>query len=64
MDKFFTTKDAAKYLGVSQSRIRQFIIEDRLESIKYGRDHLIQETELERFSKDGKKRRGRPKKFK
>jgi site-specific DNA-methyltransferase (cytosine-N4-specific) len=62
MSKYFTTEEAAKYLGVSSSRIRQFIIGERLESVKYGRDHLIQEVELERFAKNGKKKRGRPKK--
>lgn len=62
MEKYFTTEEAARYLGVSSSRIRQFIIEERLESVKYGRDHLIQEADLERFAKDGKKKTGRPKK--
>lgn len=37
-------------------------MEDRLDSEKYGRDHLIQKTELEDFAKNGKKKRGRPKK--
>jgi site-specific DNA-methyltransferase (cytosine-N4-specific) len=62
MEKYFTTEEAAKYLGVTSSRIRQFIIGERLESEKYGRDHLIREAELERFAKNGKKKRGRPKK--
>ena len=62
MGKLDTTEDAAKYLGVTPSRVRQFIMEDRLDSEKYGRDHLIQKTELEDFAKNGKKKRGRPKK--
>jgi site-specific DNA-methyltransferase (adenine-specific) len=62
MSKLFTTEDAAKYLGVTPSRVRQFIMEERLASEKYGRDHLIQQDTLERFAKNGKKRRGRPKK--
>jgi len=62
MGKLFTTEDAAKYLGVTPSRVRQLIMEDRLESEKYGRDHLIQKIALENFAKNGKKKRGRPKK--
>jgi site-specific DNA-methyltransferase (adenine-specific) len=62
MSKYFTTVDAAKYLGVTPSRIRQFIAERRLESEKFGRDHMIRETILVDFAKYGKKKRGRPKK--
>ncbi len=62
MSKYFTTEDAAKYLGVTPSRVRQFIAEERLESEKYGRDHMIKESELASFAKYGKKKRGRPKK--
>ncbi|KMP11117.1 hypothetical protein UZ36_05560 [Candidatus Nitromaritima sp. SCGC AAA799-C22] len=60
MGEYFTTEDAAKYLGVTPSRVRQFIIENRLKSKKYGRDHLIDKTDLEKFAKLGKKKRGRP----
>lgn len=62
MGKLYTTEDAAKYLGVTPSRVRQFIMEERLDSEKYGRDHLIQEATLENFARNGKKKRGRPKK--
>lgn len=62
MSKLLTTEDAAKYLGVSPSRVRQLIMEHRLRSEKFGRDHLIQDKELQRFARDGKKPRGRPKK--
>lgn len=61
MGKYFTTEDAGKYLGVTPSRIRQFILENRIKSEKIGRDHLIKESELESFVKKGKKKRGRPK---
>lgn len=61
MGKLYTTDDAAKYLGVTASRVRQFIMESRLDSEKYGRDHLIQESVLEEFAKNGKMKRGRPK---
>ena len=61
MSKLFTTEGAAKYLGVTASRIRQFIAEDRLASEKYGRDHLILDSDLMKFATSGKKKRGRPK---
>ena len=62
MKKYFTTGDAAKYLGVTPSRVRQYIVEERLESEKYGRDHMIEESTLAEFARHGKKKRGRPKK--
>jgi site-specific DNA-methyltransferase (cytosine-N4-specific) len=63
MSKYFTTEEAAKFLGVTPSRVRQFIAEERLGSEKYGRDHLIREGDLAEFAKSGKKKRGRPKKM-
>ena len=60
MEKLFTTVDAARFLGVTASRIRQIILAKRIKSKKYGRDHLIRESALEYFSKNGKKGRGRP----
>ena len=62
MKKYFTTSDAAQYLGVTPSRVRQYIVEERLESEKYGRDHMIEENTLAEFARHGKKKRGRPKK--
>ncbi|OIO61023.1 helix-turn-helix domain-containing protein [Candidatus Aquicultor secundus] len=62
MNEFFTTEDAAKYLNVTPSRIRQLIAEKRLPSEKFGRDHMILESDLAEFAKIGKKKTGRPKK--
>ncbi len=59
-----TTKEAAKILGVSSVRVRQWIGEDRLKAGKFGRDHLIDAAEIERFKKNGRRsgpRGGRPK---
>jgi len=64
MSEWFTTEGAAKYLGVTASRVRQLIIESRLKSVKYGRDHLIEGSELKVFAERGKKKRGRPEKAK
>ena len=61
MEKYLTTEDAANYLGVTASRIRQLIIEHRLKSEKHGRDHLILESDVKNFAEHGKKKRGRPK---
>ena len=60
MGKFLTTQEAAKMLGVSASRIRQLISENRIKSKKIGRDHLIKEEEVRYFAKRGRKKRGRP----
>jgi excisionase family DNA binding protein len=64
MAKLFTTEDASKYLGVSASRVRQFILENRLKSVKVGRDHLIEDSALRTFAEQGQKKRGRPEKKK
>lgn len=62
MSEYFTTEEAAEYLGVTSSRVRQLISEDRIKSEKLGRDHLIQEEEVKYFAKKGRKKRGRPSK--
>ena len=62
MSKLFTTEEAAKYLGVSSARVRQYIQENRLESQKMGRDHIIEGAVLEKFAEYGRKKTGRPKK--
>lgn len=59
MSKYFTTEDAAEYLGVTPSRVRQYIAEARLASSKRGRDHIIKEEDLVYFAKNGRKKRGR-----
>jgi site-specific DNA-methyltransferase (adenine-specific) len=63
MNRFMTTDDAAKYVGVIPSHVQQLILENRLKSEKVGRDHLIEESELKNYSKHGKKKRGRPTKY-
>ena len=60
MSKYFTTEEAATYLGVTASRVRQYIAEERLRSEKYGRDHMIKESDLAGFAMTAKKKRGRP----
>ncbi len=60
MGRFYTTERAAEYLGVTPSRVRQLIMEGRLKSEKYGRDHLIQEVDLQAYTAKEKKKLGRP----
>ena len=62
MRKLFTTETAATYLGVTPARVRQLILEERLESEKYGRDHLIPEEALRSYEITGKRKAGRPRK--
>jgi site-specific DNA-methyltransferase (adenine-specific) len=60
MPKLHTTESAAAYLKVTAARVRQLIIEKRIKSEKYGRDHLIHESELKQYATNGKKKAGRP----
>ena len=46
--KYLTTREAAKLLGISQSRVVQFCREDRL-GRKIGRNWAITRAQLERF---------------
>lgn len=60
-NKLISTNEAAKILGVSASRIRQLIIDGRLEATKIGRDQLLDEEKVVNFSSKPRKRTGRPK---
>jgi len=42
-----STKEAAKILGVSASRMRQIVAEKRLPVTRIGRDNLIDKKDLE-----------------
>lgn len=56
-----TTKEAAEYLGVSQSRVRQLIMDGVLTSVKRGRDNWIERAQVERHKVE-RSPRGRPRK--
>jgi hypothetical protein len=47
-------------LGVSQSRVRQFILAKRLKAKKLGRDLVVERKEAERFKREGRLPEGRP----
>ena len=61
-ETLLTTTQAAEFLGVTSSRIRQLILDERLPATKVGRDQLIKEVDLVRFSELPRKRTGRPQK--
>lgn len=60
MGNVFTTGAAASFLGVSQARVRKLIQEGRLPASKRGRDHFIEENDLEAYATSGRKKIGRP----
>jgi excisionase family DNA binding protein len=51
MDTFLTTRQAAERLGVSDSRIRQLILDGKLAAVKAGRDWLIKASDLRLMEK-------------
>jgi excisionase family DNA binding protein len=51
METFFTTKEAAERLGISDSRIRQLILDGNLAVVKAGRGWLIKATDVRLMEK-------------
>jgi predicted transcriptional regulator len=47
-------------LGISQSRVRQYILAKRLKAKKLGRDLVVEREEAERFLREGRLPEGRP----
>lgn len=48
MNGFLTTQQAAAALGVTDSRVRQLILEGKLPAQKFGRSHMIKRSDLKR----------------
>lgn len=64
LGEFCTTAQAAKILGVSMSRVRQFIMEKRLKSYspeKGRRDNMLKISEVKAFARKEREITGRPK---
>lgn len=64
VNPYMTTAQAGKELGVSQSRVRQFIMDGRLKSKgpkKGRRDNMLSADEIHKFGKKARKQTGRPK---
>jgi excisionase family DNA binding protein len=57
-----TTKRAAELLCITPVRVRQLIETGQLNSEKVGRDHLLEEADVVKFNREGRRARGRPKK--
>src|SRR5262249_39744913 len=51
MKTLMTTGQAAQRLGVSDSRIRQLILDGKLAAVKAGRDWLIKASDLRRLER-------------
>jgi excisionase family DNA binding protein len=56
-----TTSEAAEILGVTPARVRQFVLDGRLNGRKVGRDLLLDESEVRTFAAKPRKITGRPK---
>jgi excisionase family DNA binding protein len=56
---YLTTKETADKLGVSTGRVRQMILAGQLQAEKFGRDLMINETDIKEVSN---RKTGRPKK--
>ena len=51
--QLLTTQEAAKIAGLTDSRIRQLLIEDKdLHGEKFGRQWMIRRSELERWMRE------------
>lgn len=57
-DTFFTTREAAKYLGFAEDTIRRYIYRKLIFAKKHGRDYQITKAECDRYSRE-KRNRGR-----
>src|SRR5713101_1360212 len=57
-----TTAEAAAILKISPVRVRHYINSCQLASEKRGRDHLLNQEEVERFNRQGRRPAGRPSK--
>jgi excisionase family DNA binding protein len=61
MSKGITTNEAAERLGVSAARVRRLVLDGRLPAEKFGRDLVINESDLKAFER---LKGGRPPKVK
>ena len=61
MDELLTTQQVAERLGITDSRVRQLVLEGRLPAQRFGRSHMIRAADLKAV--EGMKR-GRPAKAK
>ena len=55
-----TTAEAAAILKISPVRVRQYVNSGQLASEKRGSDHMLNQEEVERFNRQGRRPAGRP----
>ena len=63
LGQYITSAQAARILGVSMSRVRQFVQEGRLKAynpVPGRRDNLFKRADVESFAKKPRERTGRP----
>lgn len=63
LGEYVTSAQAAKIMGVTMSRIRQFVMDGRLKSYgpeKGRRDHLFKIGDVKKMAKEDRKITGRP----
>jgi len=53
--KFFTPREAAEYLGFSETTVRQYIHRGLINAIKFGNTWAISEAECSRYQKERRK---------
>lgn len=56
-----TTTKAAERLKVTRNRVCKLARDGRIASVRYGRDYLVTEEEVERYGRE-RRLRGRPRK--
>lgn len=63
LGEYITSAQAARELGVTMSRIRQFVMDGRLKSYKPEkgrRDHIFKLSDVRQFAKEEREITGRP----
>lgn len=55
-----TTTEAGRLLGVTATRVRQFIAAGRIRADRIGRDYVLTKGDVRRFAKTPRLRRGPP----
>lgn len=60
-EKLYTSVQAARYIGVSLDTVRKYIQRGTIVPLdRAGNAHLIEESELDRYLRENKDRRGNP----
>lgn len=62
MKGYVTTAEAAEIIGCVDSRVRQLLLDEKLEGEKVGRDWLVLKTSAETYRDSERKRGPKPKK--